>query len=241
LFFVFVFILFLKKMEFPYDEYPEDDAAARGDGDGDAAGDKEEEEGPLWVPAMLESTREKVDELKRDAVACRHTSCLLCEIAIPENGCTGHMAEILAFERSQRRHMKPNILFEAICRMYNRDIIMRRRVIVGDKESREITLAEARSHFLGNHDRDWRRMMEDRLDYLGAAAEELEKIGLWQINERDPNSPIQPNGKNFGIYTSITTRMENIYQRLQGTPSTSKVGKGPNNHGKKQNGPRGRQ
>lgn len=187
-----------------------------------------EEDSPVWVPTMLDSTKTKIEKLEHDRRANANTKCLLCELANDDTGSTGKLAEILHFERDYRRTMQTDTLYKAIRDKYNREIVRRRREVFKDREVKEITLSMIRQHFEDNHDRDWKRMLEDRLDYLHASAEQLERSGLWIKNIKAVgDSPAQPNPKTFATYIGVTTKMENLYHRLTTTNSlaVSRVGK----------------
>lgn len=200
-------------MEFPIDNDPESEG--------------EQDDSPVWVPTMLETTKTKLETLKQDKRENGNRKCLLCGLANLDTECQGKMAEILKFERDYRRSMQSNLLFKAIRNKYNREIVRRRRETFRETNAPEITLAQIRQHFQDNHDRDWKRMLEDRLDYLHASAEQLEQSGLWIKNARDEEAAPQPNPKTFSTYIGIATKMENLYHRLTATHSlnNSKVGK----------------
>ena len=205
-------------MDFPEEDIPIDNEEDQ----------REEDEGPIWVPTMLDSTKRKLEKVKADRQANANRKCPLCELANEDTGSSGKLAEILGFESSYRRAMQPDTLYKAIRDKYNREIVRRRREVFKDTSITEITLSQVRQHFQDNHDRDWRRMLEDRLDYLHESAEQLEQSGLWMKNVNAPDdSPLQPNPKTFSTYIGISTKMENLYHRLTATNSlnASKVGK----------------
>lgn len=204
-------------MEFPHDE---EDPEISGD---------ERDESPVWIPTMLDVTKNKLEKVKQDRRDNANSKCLLCELANEETGSSGKLAEILQFERDYRRSMQSDTLYKAIRDKYNKEIVRRRREVFKERNVREITLSQIRQHFQDNHDRDWRRMLEDRLDYLHASAEQLEQSGLWIKNAKaEGDEPPQPNPKTFSTYIGIATKMENLYHRLTtNSLGASKVGKRP--------------
>jgi hypothetical protein len=200
-------------MDFPVDE-PESE--------------QEQEDNPVWVPTMLEVTRRKLETQEHDKGQNGNRKCLLCELANLDTECQGKLSDILKFEREYRRSMQSDLMYKAITNKYNREIVRRRRETYNESNVPEITLSQVRQHFEGNHDRSWTRMLEDRLDYLHASADELERGGLWIKNIRDEGSLPQPNPKTFATYIAIATKMETLYHRLNTTQNQldkSKVGK----------------
>jgi hypothetical protein len=99
------------------------------------------------------------------------------------------------------------------------------------RNAREMSLAEVRQHFQGNHDRDSKRYIEDRLEYLKAAASELERSGLWLRDAKKIGSTeteLRPDFRNWGIYLQMTSKMRDLYRDMTGlgvNVSVSRVGK----------------
>jgi hypothetical protein len=193
---------------------------------------EEDNDGPVWVPTMLEETRERVATAKRDAAQAPRT-CMLCVLATGETGCALKFSEILNFERQHRRNMQPDILHQALCDKYNTQIVRMLKERFPQRNDREMTLPEVRQHFQGNHDRDPRRYIEDRLEYLKNAAAELERSGLWLHDAkkigRAEETELRPDFKNWDIYLKMTAKMRDLYRDMSGlgvNVSVSRVGKG---------------
>jgi hypothetical protein len=201
----------------------------------DKTGAEAEDDLPVWVPTMLEGTRDRVHTAKTDA-AKTGKSCMLCELATGETGCAVKFGEILKLEKDHRRNMKPDILHQSICDKYNSQIVRMLKERFPKRNAREITLSEVRIHFSANHDRDFRRMLEDRLDYFNAAANELERSGLWLRDAKrgfgDEDEALRPDFRNFDIYIKLTSKMRDLYRDMTGlgvsgsSSSSSRVGKG---------------
>jgi hypothetical protein len=197
--------------------------------------EEEENDEPVWVPAQLEVTRKRVQNAREDS---RHVrKCVLCELATGETHCTGKFADLLNYEKRYRRAMEPEILYKAMADLYNKDIVRMKKerpnyALSREERNfdlRETTLAEMRQHFEADHDRDWKRMLENRLDYLNASARQLEESSLWQQNVKSPGDPLRPDGRNIDTYLKITEKMEKLYQKLSGNNGVTaqRIGKQP--------------
>jgi len=199
-------------------------------GDQDSSGKKDDDDDdddePLWVPAMLESTQARVRTAKKDAERVR--GCMLCELATGETGCAAKFGEILSLERKYRRAMTPDILYKAIRDKYNDQIVRMILERYPTRNAREITLPEVRLHFDGNHDRDFKRMLENKLDYIDAAANQLEQSALWLRDaKKDPvDGPLKPDFRHFEIYIKLTSKMRELYRDMTGLGVTGpRIGK----------------
>jgi hypothetical protein len=199
------------------------------------APEEADDDQPVWVPTMLEETRDRITTAKRDAAQAPR-SCMLCELATGETGCALKFNEILTYERQYRRSMQPDILHQALCDKYNTQIVRMLKERFPQRNAREMSLAEVRQHFQGNHDRDSKRYIEDRLEYLKAAASELERSGLWLRDAKkigrgtgeEADTELRPDFRNWDIYLKMTSKMRDLYRDMTGLGvnlSVSRVGK----------------
>ena len=181
-----------------------------------------------WIPARLPVTEGRMLQTANDAATLGSTRCLLCLYANFETECGPKMKEIYEFEAAHRRNMQPDELFKGIANKFNDELIAHRQQFLGDRDARKITVPEVRRHFSANHDRDIRRMLEEKMDYLESTSVALEEGGLWERNLNDPTMPLRPNRQNIVTYINVIKQMDALFNRLQNKNSlaaTSGVGK----------------
>lgn len=190
------------------------------------AGDRVEE--VVWVPSRLPVTEQRMLQAAHDKNKLGNSRCMLCAYADDKTGSARKVTEIYELESTQRRNMDQEELFKAIVKKFNDELIEHRRRYLGDVNAKKICIEEVRRHFLGNHDRDIKRMLEDRMDYLSEFTVALEEGGLWLKNNNDPSAPLMPHRQNMNTYVVAIRTMESLYNRLQSKSSlanTSGVGK----------------
>lgn len=198
--------------------------------DSELESDREDNQAPepTWVPSCLPATEQRLALEADDTLRIGNNSCLLCELADPKTKCAPKIKEIYDFEHANRRNIESSELYKAIARKFNEEIVQFRRQWGHDTNARTITVPEVRRHFLGNHDRDILRMMENRMDYLDSMARALEEGGLWMRNARDPSQPLMPNRQNVVTYINVTREQHSLYKELRaknGVSRNNMVGK----------------
>jgi hypothetical protein len=187
-----------------------------GDDEGMPDVGQEDHEEDAMEPAMLEVTEKKVQQAFVDRASLRGQSCVLCDVAfVRDLNVQNKLSEIWDYYDYNRRRMLPEILYKAISERYNKEILKRRRErIQGDENAPELTVTMVRRHFEDNHDRTPLSMLEDRLDYLARATEEMERSSLWLRKRNDPDGHLSLKTRDMDVYLRMTSHIATIVQRL---------------------------